>query len=259
MEVIVLGSGSKGNATFIKTAESKILIDAGLSYRMMNTRLKAHGESLEDLDAVFLTHEHSDHTKGLATLFKYTRAILYTSSDTFHALNGLVSIDRFEVIEIDTALKFKDISIEAFETSHDAAHALGFNVHNGSKRNLVYVTDTGYIDKALYPKLKDAAMYIFEANYDVTLLFNSERPYYLKRRIDSVKGHLSNADAAYHLVQLIGANTKAIILAHASEDCNTENHCIETFEEVFDDYAMSLNHYAFEVAPQHTTTKRYKL
>jgi len=259
MEVIVLASGSKGNATFIKTQETKILIDAGISLRMLKKRLSEHQETIDDLDAVFLTHEHSDHTKGLSTLFNNTRAILYTSALTFDALNGLISIDRFMPLEPGEALQFKDLSIEAFEASHDAVHALGFIMHNGTDKQLVYVTDTGFISKDLYPKIKDASMYIFESNYDVALLFNSGRPYYLKRRIDSVKGHLSNADAAYHLSQLVGSNTKAIVLAHRSEDCNTDEHCLQTIADVFEDYALNINHYDFSVAKQHHPSKRYKL
>lgn len=253
MEIIVLASGSRGNATYIETSHTKLLIDAGISYKQMKDKLSQFNKDITTIDAILLTHEHSDHTKGLPTLIKYTNAPLYTVEETFLHLYEKTTYDLpytcFKKINAHQKFLINDITIEAIPVSHDAVSTVGFKLINDSK-TLVYMTDVGYLPKEDYPKIKNADGYIFESNYDVSLLFSSSRPYYLKKRIDSVKGHLSNADASYHLSQLIGDKTKAIILAHPSLECNTENHAKETLEEVLKAYEFSLDAFSIYIAKQ---------
>ncbi len=259
MEVIVLASGSKGNATIIKTHTTTLLIDAGISYRQLKLRLNTQGFDLSALDGVLLTHEHSDHTKGLTQVIKHTKAPLYTTAKTYQKVKTLLpEMHDLSPIEPDVPFMFQDLIITPLSTSHDAVDSLGFIIQEADKR-LVYMTDTGYIDEHLFDKIADAEGYVLESNYDVKMLFDSTRPHYLKKRIDSVKGHLSNADCAYYLTRLIGTRTKHIILAHPSQECNTEQLALATLEEVFEAYEIALNHYEIVVAKQHQATKIIKL
>lgn len=263
MKAIILASGSKGNATYIETATTKLMIDCGVSFKQVNDRLKTHTLELTNLDALLLTHEHSDHIKGLPMLCKKLKMPVYGAKATLNALKTNPKFGFSEPFESQNVYPLEpfminDIIVTPIEASHDAVGALGYVIESSGKR-LVYLTDTGFVPKEYYPHLENADFYIFEANYDVTLLFSSERPYYLKKRIDSVKGHLSNADSAYHLAQLIGPNTKTLVLAHPSDECNTESHVINTFKDVFASYDLDLFDYEFHVAKQHTPSKLFTI
>ncbi len=257
MEIVVLASGSKGNATYIEHEGFRLLIDAGISHRQLNLRLQQRVETIKPLDAILITHEHRDHTSGLVSLMNHNTAIIYTTEETFQALNNPISIDCFKPLIFNQNHQIGPFSVTVYPVSHDASNPIGFQLTTADGKRLVYMTDTGYIPQTYYPILKNAHFYILEANYDVTLLFNSVRPYYLKKRIDSVKGHLSNADSAYHLAQLIGENTLGFILAHPSAECNTRHHVLETFSTVFESYDLSLSKFAFEIASQTEPTQRY--
>ncbi len=255
MEIIVLASGSKGNATYIKSKETTLLIDAGISFRQINLRLEERKHNLEGLNAVFLTHEHSDHTRGLNQTIKRTGVPVYTGKKTYKSIRDILPLAHDHIpLEADRPFMFADLIITPIKTSHDAVESYGFIIQEGDKR-LVYITDTGYLEETAFPKIKNAEIYIIEANYDVGLLFDSNRPYYLKKRIDSVKGHLSNDDAAYYLTRLVGDKTRTIILAHPSQECNTAACAMTTLDTVFKAYEKSLDPYDIVVASQHTPTK----
>ncbi|MFH5881981.1 MBL fold metallo-hydrolase [Liberiplasma polymorphum] len=262
MKIIVLASGSKGNATYIETKHSKLLIDAGISFRQMKLKLLEHQINIETLDAVLLTHEHSDHAKGLPTLLKYTRTMLYTLEDTFNHLYHKTTYDlsytQFSKITQNQSFRINDLKITPIPVSHDAVSTVGFILEENDTK-LVYMTDVGYLPTEDYPKIENATGYIFEANYDVSLLFSSARPYYLKKRIDSISGHLSNADSAYHLSRVVGEKTKLIILAHPSDECNTEHHVMTTLLEVFNSYAIDVNRFEIIVAKQQVSTKMIEI
>ncbi len=257
MKIVVLASGSKGNATYIEHEGFRLLIDAGISRRQLDLRLQQRVKTLKPIDAILITHEHRDHTSGLASLMNHNKALLYTTKETFKALNHTVSEACFRPLEIHQNHQIGPLFVTVFPISHDASNPIGFQLTTARGKRLVYMTDTGYIPQTYYETLRNADFYIFEANYDVALLFNSGRPYYLKKRIDSVKGHLSNADSAYHLAQLVGENTKGFILAHPSAECNTEHHVIETFNSVFESYDLNLSAFAFEIASQTEPSQRY--
>lgn len=251
MEIILLASGSKGNATYIKTKSTTLLIDAGISFRQLKLRLLSHKIALDPIDGVLLTHEHSDHTKGLFQLIKQIHTPIYTSQKTYRKIKDTLPTPHQSIpVEPDVPFMFKDLIITPLSTSHDAVDSLGFIIQEQNKR-LVYITDTGYIDEQQFHKISNADAYVLESNYDVALLFDSTRPHYLKKRIDSIKGHLSNDDAAYYLTRLIGDRTKSIVLAHPSEECNTEKHARDTLINIFNAYAMTLDDCDITVAKQH--------
>lgn len=262
MKFSVLASGSRGNSTIIETENTKILVDIGLSFRQLNSRLEGLGLSSNPLDGVLITHEHTDHVSGLNMLLKKVDTTCYLTKDTyegmFYKVKENIEVRRLAFIEPYKRFQIGDFSIYPLSVSHDSNDCLGYVISSGEKK-IVYVTDIGYLPEKDFDELRNADAYVFESNYDVTLLFTSNRPYYLKTRIDSIKGHMSNNDSAYNLANLIGERTKQIILAHPSKECNEENKIIETFETVFDDYGYRIEDYNLIVAKQDVPTKLIKL
>jgi|GEM_PF-16349 phosphoribosyl 1,2-cyclic phosphodiesterase/thiamine kinase-like enzyme len=263
MNIIVLASGSGGNATFIEHGEFKYLIDCGITYRQIVKRLSDNKLNLDGLAAILITHEHHDHIKGLDVLLKrHQNATVYMTKNTYESIPTKIKNNlNFAQIAFLTPYTWYQVSslqIHPFSVSHDASDAVGFILQSETSK-LVYATDIGYLPKRDHDLLVGADMYIFESNYDVTLLYTSRRPYYLKRRIDSVKGHLSNVDSAYNMSQLVRPNTKYVVLAHRSIECNTDEAILQTYEEVFADQGLNVTDYEMHVASQDIPTKLFIL
>ncbi len=262
MKFSVIGSGSKGNVTYLETNNTKILIDCGLTFKQINVRLKSHDLNLENLDGIFITHEHTDHVAGLNVLMNKLDTTIYMTKITYDSLKYKIkeNIPESKMSFITPYEKqvINDCEILPFSISHDASDAVGYVIYAEGKK-MVYITDTGYLPIKDFELLEKADAYIFESNYDVTMLFTSDRPFYLKQRIDSVKGHLSNNDSAYNMVKLVGENTKQIVLAHPSRECNTAAAAIETYNEVFNDYGLKISDYNLVVATQDIPTKIFEI
>ena len=227
MKVCVLSSGSKGNCTYVETLNHKILIDIGTSSLYVEKSLKAIGVNPEDIDIILITHAHVDHVNGLRVFTKKYKPLVYISNKILKEANlNIENVSSEEEININT-----DISIKSFRLSHDVTDIKGYVIeeHNDS---MVYITDTGYINERNFGYIKNKNLYVFESNHDVEMLMNNPKyPHHTKIRILSDKGHLSNKDSAYYLTKLIGNNTHHIILAHLSEQNNTEEKAIDTLKE----------------------------
>jgi len=243
MNYIILGSGSKGNSTIIGSRDSFLIIDAGIGIREFKNKLRKHGYEFKDINAVLITHNHSDHTK----------AIKYLPVEVIYGDSAI------EEVEVNNQLKpFEKRVINGFEItplplSHDSENCFGFVIEkNGEK--LIYVTDTGYINYKLKPYLDNGDYYIMESNYDVKMLINSSRPGHLKNRILSDNGHLSNDMASEYLCELIGDKTKEIIFAHISEEVNTNEKVIKTFKEVANLNNVKIDNIKLKVADQKIET-----
>lgn len=222
MKVIVLASGSKGNSTYIEYKNTKILIDMGISSSSLEKKLKEVGATSSNLDAVLITHTHVDHIGGLKTFVKRYNVPIYLSEIMYNELE--MDFDNYKFITEDK-LTINDIDIDIIKTSHDTNDSNGFVIK--ASKNIVYITDTGYINKKYFKKIYNKDIYIFESNHDIEMLMNSKYPHYIKNRILSDRGHLSNRDSAYYLSKLAGDNTSHIILAHLSEENNTEEKALE--------------------------------
>ena len=221
----VLASGSSGNAMYVATEKQKLLIDAGLSAKKLEQLLEKIHCSPKDLDGILITHEHSDHIKGLGTFARRYDLPIYANLKTWKAMDGLVgdipTEQKFE-FPINTVKSFGDIDVESFAVSHDAAEPMFFIFYHEGKK-LTHVTDIGYVSDRMKGLLKDSDMYVFEANHDVNMLMMGRYPWNVKRRILSDKGHVSNEEAGYALADIIGTNTKRIYLAHLSRDNNMKD------------------------------------
>lgn len=223
MKVIVLSSGSKGNTTYIETEKTKVLIDCGNTCKYIKEKLENLNISPENINAILITHPHQDHIKGLPTFIKKYNTLVYLTEKMRPELQF---VENYTIINTPTIL-INDLQVDIIKTSHDAIDSQGFVLSNQNS-SVVYITDTGYINKKYYNLLKNRNLYIFESNHDIEMLNNGKYPFHLRKRILSDKGHLSNYDSAKYLSEFIGTNTKYILLAHLSEENNTEELAYET-------------------------------
>lgn len=227
MKIKVLASGSKGNSTYIETKNKKILIDMGVTYQYLSQELEKINISPKDIDLILITHTHNDHIKGLQSLVKKTNLKVYVTYGMIKDLASKIPLDNIKILEEETIID--DLKIELIHTSHDV-ESVGFIINNLDK-SIVYITDTGYINKKYNEKLSNKNIYIIESNHDEKMLMNGPYPYILKQRVISDKGHLSNKTTAKLLSTIIGPNTEKIILAHISENNNTEELAYNTTQE----------------------------
>lgn len=248
MKVAILGSGSKGNSTFIDFGNIKILIDVGFSYKQIKERLASINVDPKEIDAVFITHDHNDHTYGLKVFLSKVKPNLYITKEVE---NYILEKPYEKSIYLTDEMFINDIFIKVIPTSHDALTANGYLFENNGE-SIVYITDTGYLNHRNFVYLKDKNYYIFESNHDTEKLINGPYPEYLQRRILSDKGHLSNELCAGYLSRLIGPNTKKVILAHLSESNNDPTLALETNLKILKENGLTFD--TLECASQHEVT-----
>ena len=237
----ILGSSSKGNCTFLQAGEVRILIDAGFSGKRICQMLETAGERIEDINAIFLSHEHADHAqgiRGLATsLAIHGNAPIFANQDTADAVQSkLQKPANWKLFETGTTFRFLDLEIRSFALPHDAYDPAGFVFswgHHGDPPNpslpavqsggsLAWVTDLGYMPEHVREHIRTVETLIIEANYDETLLDrDKKRPWSLKQRIRGRHGHLSNEQTFDILDQLNDSKVREVYLAHLSRDCNS--------------------------------------
>ena len=224
MKFKTIASGSKGNCTIVLCNETNIIIDMGISFLTLKKSIEENSLSFESFTAIFITHCHKDHTKGLASLIKKTKLNVYIPKDMYDSIKEYVPLQR--CVFIDDTFIINDVKIELIHTSHDAPSSVGYIIEQNDK-SLVYVTDTGYINRKYLSKMVGKNAYIMESNHDEIMLMDGPYPRFLKERVISDKGHLSNNTTAKYLKKIIGVNTKTIVLAHLSEKNNTEEKALE--------------------------------
>lgn len=228
MKAKVIASGSKGNCTIILCDTTNIIIDMGISYLTLKKCLEENSLSFDSFSGILLTHCHNDHTKGIASLLKHTNLKVYLPEEMYESVKEIIPYSK--CIFIPDEFEINDVEIELIHTSHDAPASVGFIIkHNNN--SLVYVTDTGYINRKYLAKMKEKDMYIIESNHDEKMLMDGPYPRFLKERVISDRGHLSNKTTASYLKKLVGPNTKNIVLAHLSEKNNTEDLALQAIEE----------------------------
>ncbi len=235
MQVIILGSGSKGNSTLLITDSKKILIDVGFSYTKTKMILEKYNLTPNDIDFILITHNHTDHIAGLASLVKKTQKPVYIPRGMVKAINKLVDMEYIIPVTSDD-LDIDDLHIKFIHTSHDAPSPVGFVFEDST--SLVYITDTGYISKKNLKYMYNKNLYMIESNHDPEMLMNGTYPYLTKLRIIGDEGHLSNEMAGTYLKELIGEATKEIILIHLSEHNNLEELALETVRELIDNKVL---------------------
>ena len=233
MKIKVLASGSKGNCSLIETKSTRFLIDIGITYQRLKKELEKMNLTIDEIDALLLTHAHNDHTSGLKVLLKHSNFKIYANKEIIKELTIDIDPERIEMY--DNLMHIKNTTeITVFNTSHDAKGSVGFLITEDNN-SLVYITDTGYLNRKYFPLLANKNIYYIESNHDEKMLMDGPYPYYLKQRIISDEGHLSNETTAKYLKKLVGDNTEYIILAHLSEHNNTEALALKSTREALED------------------------
>lgn len=238
MKACVLASGSSGNSTFISADNHQILIDVGTNYKNLDDKLNEIGYKLSDIDYIFISHAHSDHINSLPQIIKKHNPIICVSEVMLNSIPSLKGYNN--LLLYDNSLKIDQIKIDYIKTSHDSPDSRGFIVTYNEK-SLVYITDTGYINAKYFETLKNKELYIMESNHDPEMLINGKYPKWLQARILSDVGHLSNESSSLYLSKLIGPKTKKIILAHLSEQNNSEEKALEVFQKMMFDYEINFS------------------
>ena len=249
MKITILGSGSKGNSTFIDLGHTRILIDVGFSYKQIKQKLDEIGVDAKTIDALLITHDHTDHTYGLKVFLKNVKPLLYTTPEIEKSILGTIYENT---IYLNAEQNLNGIKITTIPTSHDALTSNGYLIEY-EQESLVYITDTGYINQRYLKLIKNKTYYIFESNHDPEMLIKGPYPKYLQDRILSDKGHLSNELAAGYLSRIIGPDTKQVILAHLSESNNTPEVALKTVNKILKENLVN-----FQIticASQHTLTE----
>lgn len=238
MKMSVLASGSTGNSTYIETEKGSLLIDVGLSCKRIEEALNTLGTSLSNIDAILITHEHSDHIKGLKVTAKRYDIPIFANEKTWRQIEK-------KGIEINPGQKFhfnpleeKEIvgmDVNSFSVSHDAVDPQFYTFARNDKKISV-ITDTGYVSDHMKGIIKDSDCFVFESNHDVDMLRMGRYPWVTKQRILSDVGHVSNEDAAHAMRDVITARTKRIYLSHLSLDNNIKELAKMSVEQVLNQY-----------------------
>ena len=228
MKIKVIASGSKGNCTIVLCDNTNIIIDIGVSYLTLKKSLEENNLTFNDFTGILITHCHKDHISGLASLITKTSLKAYIPLAMYDSLKSYLPYEK--CIFIDDNLNINDVKIELIHTSHDAPSSVGY-IFEYKNKTLVYVTDTGYINRKYLAKMVGKNTYIIESNHDEIMLMDGPYPRFLKERVISDLGHLSNKTTAKYLKKIINQNTNNIILAHLSQTNNTEKLALETVKK----------------------------
>jgi len=230
INISVLASGSKGNVSYIALGKTKILVDIGITSSSLEKKLLDIEVNPKEIDAILLTHIHTDHINGLKVFIKKYNTKVYLSEKMYFELSKIVYLEKYEII--DKKFILENINIEIIKMSHDIDDCNGYIMEYNDK-SIAYITDTGYINRKYFEKLKNKDIYVIESNHDVDMLMTGNRPYYIRQRILGDNGHLSNEKAALYLTKFIGEQTKKIILIHLSDDNNTKELALESLNKIF--------------------------
>ena len=247
INLVSVGSSSSGNSYIIKAGERLIVMDAGLSCIKITRALESLGYEAQDVNDIFITHEHSDHVKSVRTLArKCAGAKVYASRGTVMKCSEFEQIDDDRIVPVKAGdeVRAGELVVKTFALSHDAREPIGFSV-SGDGEKLSVVTDTGIVTEEIYDEVRDASMLVLEANHDEDLLMYGEYPYKLKLRIKSDEGHLSNRAAGEMLARLLAdraaegcaakdgdAEPFPVMLAHLSFHNNAPFRARQTVEEI---------------------------
>ena len=240
MEYHVLASGSKGNSIFIYDQGNGLLIDCGISKRQLYTKLNQLRFHESDIHHVLLTHDHIDHNKNISI---FDQSIVYCGKGCIPGIDESHELENYQNIQLDHYI------ITPLPLSHDATSPLGF-VIKGKDETILYMTDTGYVSQKNKELIHNLNYYIIESNHDIGMLMATRRPFSLKNRIMGDTGHLNNEYSAHLMCDVIGENTKEIVLAHLSQDANTKEKALETYYSIFDEEKMTFDQEKIKAASQ---------
>lgn len=252
LKFFTLASGSSGNAVFVGSEKTGLLIDAGLTGKDTCQKLAENQVDPQGLNGILVTHEHRDHTKGVGIMSRKCDLPIFATEGTWQGMEetiGIIAEKNRKYLELDQCLEIGDVKVEVAATSHDALEPAAFTVHHQDE-SLGLATDTGRITSSIRKNATGCTALILEANHDPTMLRQGSYPAYLKRRIASTLGHLSNQMSGQALAEFITSRTQQVVLAHLSQENNIPSLALETVKQV-------LIEQSFDSFPQISVAPRY--
>jgi len=220
MKVCSLSSGSKGNCTYIETDNARILLDVGVSLKYVLSSLASLGVEPEKIDAILITHEHSDHIKGVGQFSAKYDTPIYCAKTLEDLMKSQCPKSVDKIYGFSENFIINDLKVAPFELSHDSRSCVGYRLSDDSG-SVSFVTDTGYLPDTAEKIIQNSALVFLESNYDPDMLYACSYPLFLKKRIISNRGHLSNLDCAKIIERLSKTGTRQVVLSHLSENSNT--------------------------------------
>ena len=232
MNLCSICSGSSGNCIYVGDTNTHIMVDAGASGKKMESGMNELDLSIKDVNAILITHEHSDHIKGLGVVSRKYGVPIYATAGTIEAVKGNKAMGKipeelFHEIKADSPFWVNDIVVKPFEISHDAAEPVGYRFEKGDSA-IGIATDLGEYTNYTIDKLSGLDVLLLEANHDVRMLQVGAYPYYLKQRILGRRGHLSNESSGQLLSKILHDGLKTVLLGHLSRENNYEELAYET-------------------------------
>ena len=260
-KVVPLFSSSKGNSFYIQGNESAVLIDAGRSCKQIELMMMRNSVSMNNVKALLVTHEHSDHISALNVLIKRYRIPVYATRGTLDALIDYEKIDfdrEMHEVRFDEDFDIGGFKVSALKTSHDARESCGFSMITPDGRKISLITDTGIFMEDARLKARGSDFLIIESNHDIEMLKQGPYPFVLKRRILSGSGHLSNDDCAKELPAFVNSGVRQILLSHLSEHNNTPALALACSINALKNAGYELERdYLIYAAPPESTGKSY--
>ncbi len=235
-----LASGSKGNCFYLESDGAKILIDAGLSARQTRLRLAQIGVDLDQIDAILISHEHSDHIAGLKMLALKMNIPVMANAETAKAIYRILgACPRYKIFSTGETFEFNDISIHPFSVQHDASDPVAFTFQTPSTK-LAICTDLGFATTLVQTHLQECDYLVLEANHEPSMVHSSPRPMVYKQRVLSRSGHLSNEACAELLLHVHHEGLKHVHLAHLSDECNSHEKALDTITSILAENNINL-------------------
>lgn len=250
-----LSSGSSGNSVFIEYDGIKILVDAGFSGKIEKNLLEKIGVDINDIDALFLTHEHTDHVKGAGIISRRYNIPIFANKGTrlgFSEVSGKIKDENINIFKSNNFLRFKNMDIYPFSIYHDSREPVGFDFYLGNKK-ITLLTDTGNVDYDIVNEIKGSSIYYFESNHDLNALKSGPYTYNAKKRIMSDIGHLSNNQAGEILADVLKGDGEYVFLAHLSSINNSSELSYLTVSDILKSYGIdSEKQISLSVCPRYT-------
>jgi phosphoribosyl 1,2-cyclic phosphodiesterase len=241
MQICMLASGSRGNSIYVSDGETSVLVDAGLSGIEIERRMKSRDLNVDDIDAIIVSHEHSDHIQGVGVLARRYNLPVYISTETYNTASAqLGTIQQINNFSCGSEFNIKGLTIRPFSISHDASDPAGFTLgYNGQKIGIA--TDLGVATAMVREHLKDCRCLILEANHDLRMLEDGPYPWPVKQRVKGRTGHLSNESSRELLMDVIHNQMTHVILAHLSETNNTSEKAFQVVTEHLQDTRLNVS------------------
>ncbi len=241
MKFCSLFSGSSGNCQYIKTENTTILVDAGLSGKKIQQEIVNIGEDPKKVDAIFITHEHIDHIQGAGIMSRRLNVPIYANRKTWEAMGTYIGDIKSENIRIlDECAEVGDLSIMPFDISHDAAHPVGYNIFYKNKK-ISLVTDTGCTNDLIINSIMDSDLLLVESNHDEDMVLIGPYPWTLKRRVLGEFGHMSNDTAGNLISRVVRRGTEIVLLGHLSKENNFPQLAYKTVENILKENFIDVN------------------